>query len=298
MQFAKTVRSIDACLLEIMAEDSSNESLDTNFEALVENLFATYQATISDEQQGTQLRSGVNNLMQARRRYVLSRVPDAGSRKRYAQSGLSVESAVSLDESAQEMQALFEHQPSLSQEAFNAVIDYVHRASELEQHDVEKLKALGFVWILTGRYDRVFEAGQAYFDNFDEAVEYVERTLCYEVPWILNGFGRLLEQIGDLPDWFKLIPDFLRFGVNQEVLVWVLSLGFIDKRFAEWMIEIYRSQNGVYPFNFRGLLQWILTNRQSISDQINQTWPHYFWVLFEKVADRYQRISDMLNQNQ
>lgn len=293
----KIIRSIDAYLLEVIAEDATIDTDDENFKSLVENLFATYQARLIDERQGTRLKDGVVDLMRARRRYVLNKIPDGVTRKRYAITGLSVESAISLDTNSQDVQSIIENHPNFSQEAFNAVIDYIHLASELEQHDVERLKSLGYIWILTGRYDRVFDAGRANFDNFDDAVEYVERTLCYELPWILNGVGRLLEQIGDVPDWFKLIPDFLRYGVNQQILVWVLSLGFIDRRFAEWILEIYQSQNGTSPSNFRGLLQWILTNRQALSEQIDQTWPRYFRVLFEKVTDRYQRISDVLNQN-
>jgi superfamily II DNA/RNA helicase len=296
-QFAKIVHSIDTFLLEIMAEESAVDTADSNFETLVENLFATYQATALDAQQDTQLRDGVNNLMRERRVYVLSRVPDGSLRKRYAQSGLSIESSISLDEVSEEMQVFFENNPSFSQEAFNGIVDYVHRARELEDYDVQLIKTLGYIWILTGRYDTIYEAGRASFDNFDDAVKYVETILCYQVPWILSGFVRLLNQIGDLPDWFTLMPDFLRYGVNEQVLVWVLSLGFTDRRFAEWVLEIYRVQNGTYPSNFREWLQWMLVNRQSISEQIDQTWPHYFRILFEKISDRYQRISDVLNQN-
>lgn len=292
----KIIHSIDAYLLEVIAEDATIDTDDENFKSLVENLFATYQARLLDERQETRLKDGVMDLMRARRRYVLNKIPDGVTRKRYAQTGLSVQTSLGMAEDIQEIIDFLEANPYFSVDAFNEVVDYVHRhSSELATRDVEQLKRFGYIWITTGNYGSVFNAGP--FRNIDQAVEYVEEAFCYEMPWVLNGFRRLVQQIVSVPKWFELLPDFLRYGVNQESLVWVLSLGFSDRRFAEWMLKLHREEKRLYPANFKELLDWILENRQSLNENIGAAWPHYFGVVFTKITDRYEKISNLLNQN-
>jgi len=68
------------------------------------------------------------------------------------------------------------------------------QAVELEGEDCGRIATPGFSWIESGRYDKVFGTIPGLFKRFDDAVDYVENVLCYRVPWVLNGFIRLLEK--------------------------------------------------------------------------------------------------------
>jgi helicase len=295
-QLRRTIRSIDAYLLEAIAEDALAEGADPNFDGFVSSLFATHQAAIEDVVYGTNLREAVRTLMYARRNNVITRVPDGITRKRYAQSGLSVDSSLSLDGLLPEMQRFFENNPVLTQDAFSSVIEYVSRAIELEEQNPQRIALLGYIWIQTGRYDRVYEIAQDTFDDFDAAVEFTEEVLCFQTPWVLSGFVRLLDQVDNIPDWFRRLPDYLRYGVNLQTQVWIMSLGFIDRRFAEWLLEIYRRENRIDPPGFRNMIRWILANRPRLAAQIGQEWPRYFEQLFDKITSRYQRIDEILRR--
>ncbi len=295
-QLGKIIRSIDAYLLEVIAEDALAEGDAPNFDEFISSLFATHQAALEGEWLGINLREAVQSLMHARRNYVITRVPDGNTRKRYAQSGLSVGSSISLDELVPVMQRFFETNPLLTQDAFSGVIEYISRAIELEQQNPQKIALLGYAWMQTGRYDRVYEIAQDAFDDFDAAVEYTEEVLCFQTPWVLSGFVRLLDQVENIPDWFRLLPDYLRYGVNLQTQVWVMSLGFNDRRFAEWLLEIYRRENRIDPPGFRVLIQWILSNRPGLGERISQEWPQYFEQLFDKITSRYQRIDEILRR--
>jgi helicase len=295
-QLARIVRSIDTYLLEAIAEDALADAADPSFDGLIDSLLGFHQAVIEDEEEGSNLGENVRNLMYARRNSVITRVPDGNTRRRYAQSGLSVDSSISLSELLPEMQRFFEEHPNLSEDAFRGLVEYISRVIELEQQNPEQIALLGYAWIQTGRYDRVFGLALEAFDSFDEAVEFTEQILCFQTPWVLSGFLRLLDQIEHIPDWFRLLPDYLRYGVNQQAQVWVMSLGFTDRRFAEWLLEIYRQENRIDPPGFRNLIQWILANRSRLGERIGQEWPRYFERLFDKITRRYQRIDEILRQ--
>lgn len=295
-QLIKIIRSIDAFLLEIIAEDALAEGADPNFDGFINSLFATHQAEIEGEYLGTNLHEAVKSLMLARRNHVIAQVPDGKIRKRYAQSGLSVESSISLDELIPEMQSFFDKNPLLTKDAFSGVIEFISRTKELEHQNPRQIALLGYQWIQTGRYDKVHEIAQDTFKNFDEAVEFTEEVLCFLTPWVINGFVRLIDQIENIPNWFRLLPDYLRYGVDQQPLVWVMSMGFIDRRFSKWLLEIFRRDNRIDPPSFRNLVQWILANKLELATQIGQAWPRYFGQLFDKIISRYQKIDEVLRQ--
>ena len=145
------------------------------------------------------------------------------------------------------------------------------------------------------------------FDTFDDAVDYVENVLCYRVPWVLNGFIRLLEKgedednrpaLDDIPQWFRSLPDFLRYGVDRQELGWIMSLGFSDRRFAEWLLQVFIREHGREPGTFRDFINWVLEVGISLREKVDAAWPNYFGRLLGKVLARYSRINELLSQLQ
>lgn len=294
-ELKKIIRSIDSYLLEILAEDALQNTSDPNLDNFINNLFATHQALNEDEENSTNHREAINDLIYARRNSVITRVPNGITRKRYAQTGLSVDSSITLDESIPEIQLFFENMPELTPEAFSGVINFSRRAIELENQNLDLISILGYEWMQAGRYDRIFELGEGTFNQFDKAVKFTEEVLCFQTPWVLNGFIRLFEnQIANIPGWFSLLPDFLRYGVNKQTKVWIMSLGFIDPKFADWLLSLYQQRYLFEPPSFRNLIQWIIRNKSGLQKQIGKEWPSFFEEHFEKVVGRYLRIYKLL----
>jgi len=295
-QLINVIRSIDTYLLEIIAEDALPDTEDSNLQLLIDSLFASHQALIIDKEQNTNYQQEVRNLFFERRNHVILHVPEGKTRKRYAATGLSVESSISLDELIPELKTFLEDLPELTQNVFGTVINYACRATELAQQNPDFISLLGYEWIQTGRYDRIYDLAADAFRNFDEAVKFTEDVLCFQAPWVLSGFFRLVEkQIEIRPEWFELLPYFLRYGVNKKTQVWVMSLGFIDPKFSEWLLTLYEEYHHREPPHFRNFVQWLINNQIKLQKQVKSEWPSFFEEQFEKITNRYQRITKLIN---
>jgi len=303
-QMQSIVRTIDAHLLEVIAEDLEVDDNDANVESLVENLFATYQASVFDLESGTSYQAEVAKLFEARRSNVLAAVPNGGTRKAYARTGLSVESSMILDESLDSLHELFQQHPNLNTDSLFSIIDIACKAVELESFDSGRLTAYSYEWIETGRYDKVYKIDSDSFGRFEDCVKYVENVICYRLPWVLNGFVRLIEVQDatsdnqfqdDIPEWFYSLPDFLRYGVNRKELVWVMSIGFSDRDFSQWLLELFNNTHDRGPRSFREMLNWVLEERMLLRSKVSAAWPSYLLRLLENIVDRYSRINELLN---
>jgi hypothetical protein len=311
----ETVGAVDAALLDSIAEDVDGRAsalapgeLDAPFLAFVESLFAMQQARIADARTGTVgLENGLRAFMEARRASVLRDVPDGATRKRYVRVGLSVQSSIYLDAAANDLRNLAAAQPLLTDPALSQLVQIACGARELSDVNPAWASPLAWAWMQTGSYLAVWRAASsagAPLKNLDEAVGFVERVLVYRLPWVFNGILRGLEDAGEpdggvatalpIPEWIRLLPQFLRYGVNTPVLVWIMSLGVQDVAFAQWLLAEYVRENGTEPATFRGFLEWALSTRQALAERVTPNWPRYFRRLVTEVLERYARLQALL----
>ncbi len=285
-----------------MAEDLSFEDSDPQFDELVDNLLAMYQASIQVSPRDPSLSEAIRAMMWARRSSVLSRVPDGGTRRRYARSGLAVESSLHMDAALGRIVSPSEDVDHLSLEWFSEVMQTACRAVELADCEPQELARLGYEWIRVGRYDAVYVAAGR-FESLDDAVEFVEDVLCYRLPWVVNGLVRLMEtapnedvelSVAQVPQHLRMLPDFLRYGADREELVWVMSLGFRDRPFAEWLLKNLLTVRGRAPESFREAVTWIVAERKHLMAHVGEGWPGYFGRILERILTRYSRLVPLL----
>ena len=237
------VRAIDANLLKVIAEDAQIGEVGEGFTRLVKNLYATHQAGLEDLNSDTNYRGAVEDLLRLRRDRIIERIPEGLRRRKFARTTISIESALHLEAATQELLDVVNSSPELSQEALSAICAVLAGTNELSVGDPDELAALAFSWISTGSYAEVFRLYEERFNSIDEAVGFVEQELTYLLPWLLNDLTRILEGEQDLDGeaqnqfraWFADLPQLLRYGVDTKELIWAMSLGLTDRRFAEWL---------------------------------------------------------------
>ncbi|MFV2044656.1 MAG: DEAD/DEAH box helicase [Anaerolineales bacterium] len=302
VRFARTIQAIDSHLLEIMAEDVALEAEDDDFRSLFENLFATHQAESHDLEYGTVYREALEELLVQRRSSVLRRVPE-GSRKRYARSSISINSAILIDQSAEQFVADLSNLPALTEDSLLHVLELVTQTAELEGRDPLEMSLLADRWITTGSYDEVFRAIEDKFRTYDQAVTYVERELSYRLSWVVNGLLRLLETTdefalardqGGIPQWLELLPQFLRYGAASKEMVWAMSLGIADRTYGSWILQRFADEQARGPNSFRELISWVLDRPEELVQLSLQEWPKYFAIALQGIIDRYSGLRDML----
>ncbi len=300
-EYGPCIDSVDAHLLEVMAEDLGPQDTDDRFEALVGSLFATHQAarvqTLPD------LPRAVNWLMHSRRRSILSRVPDGARRQRFARAGLSVSSCLVIEEAIGELRDALNQSHVITEASLQTVISITCRAKELAGQDPVRLSRIAFQWVNLASYDALVRyANDDDLSTLEEIVDYVENVISYRTPWVLDGMVCTLEsQPGDdeakaaIPRWFTLLGSFLRYGVNTEELVWVMSMGITDRRVAQWILARYAADHQSRPpRRFRGLVRWAIQTRAETMEALREEWPEYFARMYAKVLDRYQQILSLL----
>ncbi|MCI0558197.1 MAG: hypothetical protein MN733_06855, partial [Nitrososphaera sp.] len=290
---------------EIMAENLAADETDEGFNVLVDSLLASYQAESRDLAEGTALKNAVAWIMQTRRKKVLEQVPDGARRKRFALAGLSVQSCLSIDEAAEEINHILADNPRLSAEAFNSVLRIACRAEELSGEDPDILAQCGYRWLNMGEYHEIYREREDRFRNLNEAVHFVEEVLIYRTPWVLNAIIRIMEsalpsenvvELQGLSEWFKLLPHLLRYGVPSKELVWVMSLGIQERKLGLWLLDQFRQAQGQPPLSLRQFVSWSLDNRNTVIEQIKIQWPKYFSLLYSRILDRYERINTLLSE--
>jgi hypothetical protein len=302
-QWGAVVSAIDTQLLEVMVEDLA-EADATAVDTLVENLLARHQA--EEDLNGAALLEGLTALFDLRRDSLRDLVPDAAMRRRFARTGVSAASALALDQQVPALRDVLAGAPELTDSAFQTVIAVACECPELDSVDAAQVTRLGLVWMRSGNYADVFEAGG--FESLDDAVHYVEKTLAYSLPWILNGLLRLLESddgtanvvstSAGIPNWVRYLPQFLRYGVNAIELVWIMSLGIPDPLFAAWVRERFIRDVGRSPLAFREILAWALDHQEQLRDSAEREWPRYFARLLGNVLERYAEVSRVLGESE
>jgi hypothetical protein len=293
----ESVAALDAFLLGAMAEDIDVDGTDQGFEQLVDNLFATYQASKHDLEEGTELTSGVRDLMRLRRSVVLDRVPDASTRRRFSRAGLAVDSCLTLEEVASVTLTLGASFVEPSREALLSVFEQIAQTRELLGESPSLMAQVGDVWMATGSYVSVLEAVGS-FEELEGAVEFVEETIGYRVPWVLNGLMRIVESREGLPEppvWLRLLPDMLRYGVRTENEVWVMSMGIRDPRLGRWVLNWLSEHGWPSPGSFRELVDFCLASEDEVIGAMRAQWPTYFAETYGESLGRYRRIQEILN---
>lgn len=296
------VRAIDANLLGVIAEDANLGELDDGFLGLVENLYAIHQADKLNQGSDTDYRKAVEDLLRLRRDQVIQRVPEGAKRRKFSRTTISIDSALHLESSGEEILNILDASQELSLEALTAICYVMVGMTELSEHNPEELALLGHAWIVTGSYAELFGLIEGRFDSTDEIVGFVEQELTYRLPWLLNDLTRILERDENLidpsqdrlPSWFTDLPQLLRYGVDTRELVWAMSLGLTDRRFAEWLLKLFDQDTGRSPASFIELVRWAIDNRDRLLVMCSQIWPLYFERSLGSILTRYSKIYDML----
>jgi len=291
---APGIRAIDAHLLEVLTEDLPPDAVDPAINILVNDLLATRQATRLDAINGTEIAIGVRSLFESRRRNVLQRVPAAVNRRRYSRTALSVDSSLALDNLLPALRESLERSPAITAQAILDIATIACVCVELAGQNPIVVSNAGLAWIESGDYSTVQLAAGASIGALEDVVEYVEDVLVNRLPWVVNGMTRLFEeglvQDENLPEWFQFLPQFLRYGVNTSELVWTMSLGIPDRRFAEFLIGEYRRDQGHTPRDFNAVPDWALNNRAALMKAIQVDWPVYFVQILDRSLDRYSLL--------
>lgn len=289
--------AIDTHLVELMAEDLDDLNAE-RFERLVDNLLGIRQATSGAAAgAGADTAGAVRDLMRLRRDRMLALVPEAARRRRFAKAGVPAGAAIALDSAVPDLRDWLLGDPQFGVEAIRRIVDVCCGTDEMHEEDPEILTTLAHEWVSTGSYLAVRQRVPSAFNSLDEAVKYVEETLSYRLTWILNGLVRLLapdeEAPDSLPEWLRLLPQFLRYGVVGRELVWVMSLGIPDPSFAAWIIAKARDMGGDVA-SFRGLVNWLLEHRATLIEAAARDWPRYFKKALKEVLDRYEVLTQAL----
>ncbi len=183
-------------------------------------------------------------------------------------------------------------------------MDIISKFDELDDVEAGLMRKIGFEWISMANYSEIYENNEKHFTNFGEVVRFVEDVICYRMPWTINGIVRLaeneLESIDDinkkeLPDWFDLLPQFLRYGVSEKELVWVMSLGIQDRNVAHWLLQAYKAKVKRLPKSLKQFLVWSLDNRKEMLLEMGAVWPKYFVRLFNNILIRYDKITKLIS---
>lgn len=292
---------LDAKLLEIMAEDLSLQDEDPSFTEFTQNLFAIYQASVTDLQQGSHEEEKVYDFLNTRRQAVLEKVPEGKHRKRYAVTNLSIDSSITLDMAIDSLIPTLKDLWQLDEISLKTIIDPLVQTEELAGEDPFQMSKLGIIWIRTGSYTDVNVADSENENNLDKTVGYVENVLSYRLPWVLTGLNRLLETheseldpLSNQPFWFSYLPDYLRYGVNTPELTWVMSIGVRERKLAEWLIDRFNRSTDRPPADLHDFVRWLLDNSIEILEMTRIEWPPYFLNKLERVIRRYDRLIEIL----
>lgn len=298
---------IDSSILDALVEDDASVNPGA-FQALVDSLLATHEANVSESSRPGRVEA-VGQLFRLRRAAVLEAVPEGASRLRFAKSGLPVALAKSLDTVVSAVRAAFPASRAFDEQSFGDVVAAVLGARGDGQGGDSNLARLGFRWVSTGSYRDVLDQSRGALESVDEAVEFVEDELAYQLSWELAGLVRLLEATQDaevdvaqktkpspaedVPAWLRLLPAYLRYGVNTPELVWALSGGLQDRELGQWVLLQFSNANGRSPKSYREIFDWSLSSRTQLSEAASGVWPEYFRRVLGASLDRYAKLSTM-----
>jgi hypothetical protein len=287
-------------LLTLMAEDLADVE-EAAIETLVANLLATQEAAGPRAQPR---REGIATVFELRRLAIRALVPEAADRRRYARTGVSAAGAIALDLQLAAVDTLLNESPEMTPEALQALIEAACAAPELAGVSASQATMIAWAWMQRGSYADVLASVPGRFDSIDEAVKYVEQTISYALPWVLNGLLRLLDPEKEAEDpmvirfpkpaWASYLPQFLRYGVNEPDLVWIMSLGIPDPTFAAWIREQFEEARGRRPESFRDVLGWAVDNQRALAEAASE-WPRYFVRLLLDVLSRYAQVRTLLD---
>jgi len=290
--------AVDAELLEQMIEDA--DGFDEGVvENIAVNLLATHQAaaTLDD---GSAAR-GIRDLLTSRAAAIRAAVPTAGKRRRYARSGLAIEAALSMDDSVANLRALLLASPELTSEALLQVLQAACLSPELSNEPPDQMSHIVFAWMRTGDYASLLAVAPERLTTIDEAIEYVETVIGYKLSWTLNGLVRLVEadeaegatgrvRLLELPEWFRHLPQYVRYGVDTRELLWVMTLGLQDREYASQVLAALQIDKGARPTQFREVAEWVVANEAPLMEFARQTWLPYYAKALRGIATRYGQL--------
>jgi superfamily II DNA/RNA helicase len=297
VDWSKPLAAIDTDLLERLTEDA--EGADEGAIArLLPHLLATTQASLSETPE--QDTGAVRTLLQQRARVVRQAAPTAAIRQRYARSGLTAADAVAIDANVEVLRSYLLIVQQFNYDTLGAVLQEACASRELVGMDLSSLTRIAMAWVTTGRYHDVWHAAPEAIPSIDEAIEYVEDVLCYELNWILNGLIRLMDgepgagaaaRRAALPEWFRYLPQYLRYGVDSRDLLWVMTLGIHDRVYASHILAAL-STDGVEPASeFRDFVQRFVDNAENLfAMTLRERWPSYFVRRLDEVVTRYRGL--------
>lgn len=294
------IKSLDVQLLELMAEEiitPEGEIESNNTENIIQNLYCVFQANNSVLPNSSDIQSGLRSLLENRLKIVSDLVPDFSTKKRFAKAGLSLDSSIAMSQSLAQIRQLIQIGNELNYDIFHSLVEIACSASEMNGLDVETVSKLGAVWMETGSYQEVYIESNE--DNLDDAITFVEDILSYRLPWVINGMARLLDAAGEddvheFPDWFNWLPKYLRYGADSKELVWVMSLGFDEREYANFLLKLFADNKQTLPASFKDFLFWAINNKDSLISSSQMEWASYFTEILTQVLDRYTQLGKSL----
>lgn len=236
----------------------------------------------------------------------------AAARKRFARTTLAARDAIALDANVANLRECLLERPEISQEAVAELVRVACSAPELANEEAASLGRMSWEWLETGRYDAVMRASAGRLTDLDEAISFVEEVLAYRLNWMLNGLVRLLEDranaSGDggqaaaaqqaapeerpaIQEWVKLLPQYLRYGIAAREPLWVMTLGFHDRGYAEFLLGRYREEREGLPRQFRDVLRWLVERESDLVEQSSAAgWPRYWQRILTETVARYRNL--------
>lgn len=314
--FSDVLRAIDSELLQRTLEDVALEDFDVG--SVVTDLLATHQATALDALDGTDLAAAVWSLFDVRRTRLADRIPETPRRRLFARSGLSVDGSEAIEAQLEDLWEVLGPDTPLNRESLSRLFEALSRAPEAQGLDPKKAAAVAETWIRSGTYAAVHHEHGGAVGDLDAVVKFIDQEICYRIPWVLTGLLRLAETdaapegiepvdgldwlLGDVvgparfPDWLGALPDFLRYGVDDETLVWVNSMGLPTRGYAQWVIDRFREANGAVPANIGALVAWLVESADALAGDSDAAWPEFFSRTLRATATRYRRIQALLEE--
>ena len=292
--------TLDGLLIAITEECEADEITPDTFQSLLTRSLVHLQlATPAD-------RAFVNEAFAARVRYIRGRYPDRGKRLQFYQLGLPLRDCEFLEASRDELLGLFQKAAdyptwSVAERAghITEIAGYLFRLSELAPSDVPDAHGRVLeLWLSGGTPAGMLGDGEVRESGLtqDKLNRWVDQVFGFRLPWGLNAVGCYLRQYAESvgapwPDVCDYYSSFVKYGVHEAVVCWLLGLGvgsravatrvggLIGDRFSnpETMLQWLRS-GGIDELTAQGLsaddaasLREAVPNARAASGRADQT---------------------------
>lgn len=259
---------LDPHVLALLAE----EVVDTQDEKVITDFLKASLIGVQAQRMGSNLKPLASTIQRTSIR-INHEVPDKAQQKIFSSTGLQLRSCKVIEEAVEsflqkhtkglaEAEAKYPYlDEKLLEHAFTACQDIFEMKSAEglnEQGPEEELKLIKD-W-LAGK--SISEIRLTYWsqDKKDKFGEYLANRIIYRLPWVINGFLRILAfklnvQYEELPISWQYIPSMIKLGVNNAVACWVGNFGISSRELIRAIAEIYPKKDSR---SFAEFVKWIV----------------------------------------